>query len=223
MLWTRETTTRLVPALIAGATILATAPSPARAYQEDVLFLGHTAVDPSEFASATPEGLLVRRDNGTPYLLTVGEGCQSLAEGRRITLRDDERPGSARGVVEDASSSISCPLFECRAVNLIEEDEAGSPESSMGLDPTTTDITHVVTALQRALVILGYGPGDVDGAVGPATAGALMQYRIDKQHDTSGKDLRFTLWTLGMDVLVAMPRDAGALEIAETLLGVSEQ
>ena len=222
MLWTRDRFAWVMTALLAVASLLGGTSKPALAYQEDVLFLGHAASRLSELSTPDRDGLLVRRDNGTPYLLTVGDGCQDLPEGRRITLRDMEQSGVVRGVVEDVGSSISCPLFECRAVQLLAD--GPSPDvTSPGLDATSTDISHVVTALQRALQILGYEPGKVDGEVGPSTAAALMQYRSDKRHDVSGQDLRFTLWTLGMDVLVAAPGDAAILPIADTLLGVADE
>lgn len=193
-----------LPAAVHGATT----------YEEHVLFLGHAAHDNGR----APQPLLVRRDDGDSFLLTVGDGCGRLSEGRRIALREELENGRRLAYVEDLRGDSTCHVIGSKAVTLVDD----GPEAPTAPSDGPADLAPVVRALQGALEILGYEPGPVDGEVGPETAAALMQYRSDKRHDRGGLDLRFTIWTLGMDVLVMRPRDEGAFVIADTLFRLTD-
>ncbi len=206
--------TTVLPLVCLALLPIAALADAATTYEEQVLFVGHAA----QRDGSSQRGLLVRRDDGDNFLLTVGRGCSHLTEGRRIALREEMDGGERQAFVREPGGGASCSVLASKAVTLVDD----APPSQPAQIAESGDLVEVVKALQGGLEILGYEPGPVDGEVGPATARALMEYRSDKHHDRGGLDLRFTIWTLGMDVLVLKPYDEGAFAIADTLFRTSE-
>jgi hypothetical protein len=190
-------------------------------YEESVLFLGYARADEGQAGAPDPARLIVERDDGESFLLTVEDGCRTLEGGNRVVVREVRDVEGLRALVSDEIRGISCGVIDTRAVTIVGGAPPAADEPNFDALTDAHEMARVVNALQSALSMLGYDPGVRDGEVGPATASALSSYRADKRHDVTGRELRFSIWTLGMDVLIERPRDERALSIADTLFSIA--
>lgn len=190
-------------------------------YEESVLFLGYARAEDGQAGAPDPARLIVERDDGESFLLTVEDGCRTLEGGNRVVVREVRDVEGLRALVADEIRGISCSVIDTRAVTIVGGAPPAAEEAGFDALAGAPEMARVVGALQSALSMLGYDPGVRDGEVGPATASALSSYRADKRHDVTGRGLRFSIWTLGMDVLIQRPRDERALSIADTLFSIT--
>lgn len=188
---------------------------------EEAMLVGSATVEQQD-APATSGGvprLVVARASGETLLLDVTHGCERFAAGRSIEFV--RRAGDPSLRIIDAVGGAGCVVLATEAIEETtpapgfagEADYAGSSQATK----------RVIRAIQDGLTVLGYDIEATGDAFGPESARALLDYRQRKGHTTRGRSLRFTLWTLGMDVLLESPVAPHSLQIADVLFGASEE